>query len=70
MVGNKARVEECIAEEFKYKEIVYFTSVTSQRNTMSMHIQCSTMYIKMIMTMTLAFLNREAQLSMLEEFSI
>jgi predicted transcriptional regulator YdeE len=27
MVGNKARVEECIAEEFKYKEIAYFTSV-------------------------------------------
>jgi hypothetical protein len=36
MVGNKARVEECITEEFKYKEIAYFTSVTSQRNTMSM----------------------------------
>jgi hypothetical protein len=27
MVGNKARVEGCIAEEFKYKEIAYFTSV-------------------------------------------
>jgi hypothetical protein len=27
MAGNKARVEGCIAEEFKYKEIAYFTSV-------------------------------------------
>jgi hypothetical protein len=27
MVGNKARVEGCITEEFKYKEIAYFTSV-------------------------------------------
>ena len=27
MVGNKARVEGCIAEEFKFKEIAYFTSL-------------------------------------------
>jgi hypothetical protein len=27
MVGNKFRVEDCIAEEFKVKEIAYFTSV-------------------------------------------
>jgi hypothetical protein len=27
MVGNKVRVEGCIIEEFKYKEIAYFTSV-------------------------------------------
>jgi hypothetical protein len=27
MVGNKAGIEGCIAEEFKYKEIAYFTSV-------------------------------------------
>ena len=27
MVGNKARVEGCIAEEFKFKKITYFTSV-------------------------------------------
>jgi hypothetical protein len=27
MVGNKARVEGCIVEEFKYKDIAYFTSV-------------------------------------------
>jgi hypothetical protein len=27
MVGNKARVEGCITEGFKYKEIAYFTSV-------------------------------------------
>jgi hypothetical protein len=27
MVGNKARVEGCIIEEFKVKEIAYFTSV-------------------------------------------
>jgi hypothetical protein len=27
MVGNKERVEWCITEEFKYKEIAYFTSV-------------------------------------------
>jgi hypothetical protein len=27
MVGNKARVEGCIAQEFKYKEIAYFISV-------------------------------------------
>jgi hypothetical protein len=27
MVGNKVRVEGCIAEEFKVKEIAYFTSV-------------------------------------------
>jgi hypothetical protein len=27
IVGNKARVEGCIAEEFKVKEIAYFTSV-------------------------------------------
>jgi hypothetical protein len=27
MVGNKARVEGCITEEFKLKEIAYFTSV-------------------------------------------
>jgi hypothetical protein len=27
MVGNKRRVEGCIAEEFKYKEIASFTSL-------------------------------------------
>jgi hypothetical protein len=27
MVGNKARVKGCIVEEFKVKEIAYFTSV-------------------------------------------
>jgi hypothetical protein len=27
MVGNKARVEGCITEEFKLKEIAYFTGV-------------------------------------------
>jgi hypothetical protein len=27
MVGNKAMVEGCITEEFKLKEIAYFTSV-------------------------------------------
>jgi hypothetical protein len=27
IVGNNARVEGCIVEEFKYKEIAYFTSV-------------------------------------------
>jgi hypothetical protein len=27
MVGNKARVEGCITEEFKLKDITYFTSV-------------------------------------------
>ena len=27
MVGNKGRVEGCIAEEFKYKEIASFTNV-------------------------------------------
>jgi hypothetical protein len=27
MVGNKARVEGCITEELKLKEIAYFTSV-------------------------------------------
>jgi hypothetical protein len=26
MVGNKARVEGCIAEQFKLKEIAHFTS--------------------------------------------
>ena len=44
MVGNKARVEGCIAEEFKFKEIAYFTSVyfTEEHNvnapTMRYHI--------------------------------
>jgi hypothetical protein len=27
MVGNKARVEGCVTEEFKLKEITYFISV-------------------------------------------
>jgi hypothetical protein len=27
MVGNKTKVKSCIAEEFKIKEIAYFTSV-------------------------------------------
>jgi hypothetical protein len=27
MVGNKRRVEGCIAEEFKYKEIASFTGL-------------------------------------------
>jgi hypothetical protein len=27
MVGNKARVEDCIVEEFKLKDVAYFTSV-------------------------------------------
>jgi hypothetical protein len=27
IVGNKARVEGCIIEEFKLKEIAYFTNV-------------------------------------------
>jgi hypothetical protein len=27
MVGNKRRVERCIAKEFKYKEIASFTSM-------------------------------------------
>jgi hypothetical protein len=47
MVGNKARVEGCITEEFKYKE----------SNTMSMHLRCDIMYINRILTLTLAFLN-------------
>jgi hypothetical protein len=44
MVGNKARVERCITEEFKYKEIAYFTSVyfTEEHNvnapTMRNHV--------------------------------
>jgi hypothetical protein len=44
MVGNKARVEGCIAEEFKYKEIADFTSVyfTKEHNvnapTMRYHV--------------------------------
>jgi hypothetical protein len=44
MVGNKARVEGCITEEFKYKEIAYFTSVyfTKEHNvnapTMRYHV--------------------------------
>jgi hypothetical protein len=29
MVGNKSRVEGCLTEKFKYKEIAYFTSVYS-----------------------------------------
>jgi hypothetical protein len=29
MVGNKARVEDCITEEFKVKEIAYFSSVNT-----------------------------------------
>jgi hypothetical protein len=43
MVGNKAGVE----------------GYTSQRNITSMHIRCGTMYIKMILTLTLAFFNQE-----------
>jgi hypothetical protein len=27
MVGNKARVEGCIAEQFKLKEVTHFTSL-------------------------------------------
>jgi hypothetical protein len=27
MVGNKARVKDCIVEQLKVKEIAYFTSV-------------------------------------------
>jgi hypothetical protein len=44
MVGNRARVEGCITEEFKYKEIAYFTSVyfTEEHNvnapTMQYHV--------------------------------
>jgi hypothetical protein len=44
MVGNKARVEGCITEEFKYKEIADFTSVyfTKEHNanahTMRYHV--------------------------------
>jgi hypothetical protein len=44
MVGNKTRVEGCIAEEFKYKEIAYFTIVyfTEEHNvnaaTMQYHV--------------------------------
>jgi hypothetical protein len=44
IVGNKARVEGRIAEEFKYKEIAYFTSVyfTEEHNvnapTMRYHV--------------------------------
>jgi hypothetical protein len=44
MVCNKARVECCITEEFKLKEIAYFTSVyfTEHHNvnapTMSYHV--------------------------------
>jgi hypothetical protein len=44
MVGNKARVEGCIAEEFKYKEIAYFISAyfTEEHNvnppTMRYHL--------------------------------
>jgi predicted transcriptional regulator YdeE len=47
MVGNKARVERCIAKDFKYKEIAYFTSVyfTEEHNvnapTMWYHVHVS-----------------------------
>jgi hypothetical protein len=41
MVGNKARVEGCITEDFKYKEIAYFTSVyfTEEHNVNAPTIQ-------------------------------
>jgi hypothetical protein len=70
MVGNKARVEGCITEEFKYKEIAYFTSVyfTEEHNvnapTMRYHVHQDDPHS------TLAFFNREARLSVLENFII
>jgi hypothetical protein len=32
MVHNKSKVEDCITEEFKLKEIVYFSSVYFAEN--------------------------------------
>jgi hypothetical protein len=62
MVRNKAKVEGCITEEFKLKEIAYFTSVyfTKHHNvnapTMSYHmdedIPCSDLQISQWMRMT------------------
>jgi hypothetical protein len=60
MVGNKARVERCIVEEFKYKEIAYFISVyyTEEHNVnapiMRYHVHQDYPHS------ALAFLNREA----------
>jgi hypothetical protein len=49
MVGNKARVEGCIAEQFKLKEVAHFTSCyfaqehnvfAQRRGTMMMNERC------------------------------
>ena len=61
MVGNKARVEGCIAEAFSLKEVAYFSSVyfTEEHN-----VNAPTMRYKMnnLLVATSPFLDRGAQL--------
>jgi hypothetical protein len=42
MVRNKAKVEGCIAEEFKLKEIIYFSSVyfAEHHNVNTLTLRC------------------------------
>jgi hypothetical protein len=39
MVGNKGRVEGCIDEEFKYKEVAAFTSVLKEMEVKEENIE-------------------------------
>jgi hypothetical protein len=62
MVGNKRRVEGCIAEEFKYKEIAsLIRACTLQRNTMSMPLRCGIMSMSPLLVI-LKFFNGGAKL--------
>jgi hypothetical protein len=59
MVGNKARVEGFIAEEFKLKEIAYFTSIYFIEHH---NVNAPTMWMNIFFVVTFKFFNGRKRL--------
>jgi hypothetical protein len=57
MVRNKAKVEGCITEEFKLKDIVYFSSVYFAEHHNVNAPTSSTMWMKAFLVVTFKFSN-------------
>jgi hypothetical protein len=57
MVRNKARVEGCIAEEFKLKDITYFISVYFTKHHNVNALLCGTMWMKIFLVVNFSFFN-------------
>jgi hypothetical protein len=58
LVGNRTRVEGCIAAGFILKEVAYFLNVYFAENTMSILQRCGTISMKNLLVATYPFLHR------------